>query len=112
MNRTMNLKGFVLILGIILVVFMTAHLLLRGELNRKTDEEKGLRVTLTQMEEKHQNLTTQLNVVGTDDYIVTSAMQNYSYVNKNDIRFEFTNPEALYAYTDEEIQIMTEEMAD
>ena len=34
MNRTMNLKGFVLILGIILVVFLTAHLLLRGELKK------------------------------------------------------------------------------
>lgn len=112
MYRTMNLKGFVLILGLILAVFLTAHLLLKSEGNRQSDTERTLRVTLTRVEEKHKNLGTDLRVVGTDDYIVTSAMQNYAYVNKDDIRFEFTNPEALYAYTDEEVRIMTEELAD
>ena len=39
-------------------------------------------------------------------------MENYSYMNKDDIRFEFTNPEALYAYTEEEIRILMDEMVD
>ena len=39
-------------------------------------------------------------------------MQNYSYVNRNDIRFEYSNPQALYAYTAEEARIMVEELGD
>jgi hypothetical protein len=31
-------------------------------------------------------------------------------VNRNDIRFEYTNPEALYAYTEGEIAILMDEL--
>ena len=34
------------------------------------------------------------------------------FVNRDDIRFEFTNPEALYAYTAEELRILVDEMAE
>ena len=69
-------------------------------------------MTLTALEEENRNLTARMNVVGTDDYIVSSAIQNYSFMNKNDIRFEFDNPEALYAYSEEEIRILMDEMTE
>ena len=50
--------------------------------------------------------------VDTDDYVVTSAMTNYAFMNRNDLRFRFTNPEALYAYTEEELKILMDEIAD
>lgn len=112
MNKTMNLKGFVVILGIALVIFLTFHLILQNSLGQKTDREKELQVTLTALEEENRNLTARMNVVGTDDYIVSSAIQNYSFMNKNDIRFEFENPEALYAYSEEEIRILMDEMTE
>ena len=43
---------------------------------------------------------------------VSSAMENYSYVQKDDIRFEYSNPEALYTYSEEELRILIDEMAD
>ena len=43
---------------------------------------------------------------------MSSAVRDYSYVRKDAIRFEFTNPEALYAYTDDELQILMDEMND
>ena len=46
------------------------------------------------------------------DRIVQSAIQNYSYVNKNDIRFEFDNPDALDRYTEEEARRMLAELAE
>jgi len=112
MYRTMNLKGFFLILGIMLLVFLVLHSLLQGTVDEKTEKEKALRVKLTKLEEENKNLNTQLNVVGTDEYIMSSAVRDYSYVKKDAIRFEFTNPEALYAYTDEELQILMDEMSD
>ena len=41
---------------------------------------------------------------------MTSAVRDYAYVQKDAIRFEYTNPEALYAYTEEELQILMDEM--
>ena len=112
MKREMNLKGFFLIIGIILLVFFIVHPILSGKRNEKQAEENALKVELTRLEAENKDLNTQLDIVGTTDYIVSSAMSNYSYVNRNDIRFEFSNPEALYAYSEDEIRILMDEIAD
>lgn len=112
MNKAMNLKGFLLILGIMLVIFLVFHSMLRGSLNEKAEEEKILRVRKTKLEEEFKRLNKELNVVGTDEYIMSSAVKDYSYVRKDAIRFEFTNPEVLYAYSEAELQILMDEMND
>ena len=111
-RKVMNLRGFLLILALLLAVFLIVHPILRGKYNEKAVEENALRARLLQLEDENRLLTGELEIVGTKDYIVTSAMENYSYINKDDIRFEFTNPEALYAYTEDEIRILMDEMAD
>ena len=93
MRKTMTIRGFILILTLVLAVFLTLHLLMR-------------------LEDENRELTDQLSIVGTEDYIVSSARENYSYVSRDDIRFEFTNPEALYTYTEEELRTLVDEMAD
>ncbi len=112
MNRTMNIKGFLVILSAVLVTFFALHLMFRSDLHRKADKENALRLALSKLEDENKDLNNRLSIVGTDDYIVSSAMQNYSYVNRNDIRFEYSNPQALYAYTAEEARIMVEELGD
>ena len=112
MYKTMNLKGFLLILGIMLLIFLILHSTLRGTANEKAEEEKILRVKKTKLEEEYKRLNKQLNVVGTDEYIMSSAVRDYSYVKKDAIRFEFTNPEVLYAYSESELQILMDEMND
>ena len=112
MYKTMNMKGFLLILGIMLLIFLILHSVLKSTVDEKAEKEKALRVQLTQLEEEYNRLNKQLNVVGTDEYIMSSAVRDYSYVKKDAIRFEFTNPEALYAYSEEELQILMDEMND
>ena len=112
MYKTMNLKGFLLILGIMLLIFLILHSALRGTVNEKAEEEKILRVKKTKLEEEYKRLNKELNVVGTDEYIMSSAVKDYSYVKKDAIRFEFTNPEVLYAYSESELQILMDEMND
>ena len=112
MRRTMTVKGFIVILSLILAVFLFLHLLMRGDLSRKAEQEEALRETLSELQEEEKDMKNQLNIVGTEDYIVSSAMENYSYVKKDDIRFEFSNPEALYTYSEEELRILVDEMAD
>ena len=112
MYKTMNIKGFLLILGIMLLVFLILHSALKGTVDEKAEKEKELRVKLTQLEEENKKLNSKLNNVGTEEYIMSSAVRDYSYVKKDAIRFEFTNPEALYAYSEEELQILMDEMSD
>ena len=112
MYKSMNLKGFLVILGVMLAVFLILHSMLRGTVNEKAEEEKLLRVQKTKLEEEFKRLNKELNVVGTDEYIMSSAVKDYSYVKKDAIRFEFTNPEVLYAYSEEELQILMDEMND
>jgi len=111
-QKNMNYRGFFAVLSVVLALFLTFHLLLRSDLTRKREQTEEMTRALARLEEEHRDLSNQLSVVGTEDYIVSSAMQNYSYVSRDDIRFEFTNPEALYAYTDAEIQILMEELGD
>ena len=112
MQRTMTVKGFIVILSLILAVFLTFHLLMKGDLSRKAEQEEALAQALAKLQEEEKDLKNQLNIVGTEDYIVSSAMENYSYVKKDNIRFEFSNPEALYTYSEEELRILVDEMAD
>ena len=112
MRRSMNIRGFVLILAVLAVIFLVLHLVLRGNLDSRTEKEKALRMSLTRLEDENRELNVEMNRVDTKDYIVSSAMENYSYVNRDDIRFSFSNPEALYAYSEEEMQILLDEMAE
>ena len=112
MQKAMTIKGFLILLGLILAVFLCLHMILKGDLSRKAEEENALRIALTRLQEEEKDLKAELSIVGTEDYIVSSARENYSYVNKDDIRFVFTNPEALYTYTEEELRILVDEMAD
>ncbi len=106
MYRSMNLKGFLLILGVMLLIFIVAHSALKGTLNEKAEEEKLLQVKKTKLEEEFKSLNKQLSVVGTDEYIISSAVRDFSYVKRDAIRFEYTNPEVLYAYSEAELQIL------
>ena len=112
MYRSMNLKGFLVILGVMLLIFLVVHAVLRGAVDNKAEEEKLLRIHKSQLEEENKNLSNRLELVGTEQYIMSSAVRDYAYVKKDAIRFEITNPEVLYAYSEEELKILMDEMND
>ncbi len=110
MNRTMTFKGFILILVIILAVFLILHSILKGSVNEQNLKQQELRVQLTRLEEENKELMSRLNMAETDEYIMANAVKKYSYVKRDAIRFEYTNPEAIYAYSERELQILMDEM--
>ena len=112
MQRAMTIKGFIVILALILAVFLCLHLIMKGDLSRKAEQEAALQEALAALQNEEKDLRTQLEIVGTDDFVISSARENYSFVSRNDIRFEFSNPEALYTYTEEELRILVDEVAD
>ena len=66
MNRTMSFKGFALILGIVLVVFLILHSVLKGNADEQNRKQQELRVQLTRLEEENKELLSKLNMAGTD----------------------------------------------
>ena len=112
MRKTMNYRTFAWTVGIILAVFLALHLILSAQVREKQLQEESLRQTLVRLQEENTELDAELQQVDSENYIVSSAMNNYAFMNKDDLRFEFTNPEALYAYTEEELSIMLDEMTD
>ena len=112
MQNSINWRRFGWIVGILIAVFLVFFLLLHHQVSESRQAESALRITLSRMEEQNKEMNAELSLVGTEDYIVTSAMTNYAFMNKNDLRFQFTNPEALYAYTEDELKILMDEMAD
>lgn len=112
MHETMNWRKFAWFSGVLLALFLVLFLVLHHHILNTRQEEDGLRRTLTGMEEENRAMNAQLSLVGTEDFIVSSAMTNYAFMNKNDLRFQFTNPEALYAYTEDELKILMDETAE
>ena len=112
MRGTLNYRTFFWIVLAMTAVFLILFLIINSQLGEKRQQETALGVTLRRLEEENKKMDAELKLVGTEDYIVTSAMTNFAFMNKNDIRFQFTNPEALYAYTDDELKILMDEMAD
>ena len=111
MNRTMTFKGFILILIAVLAVFLILHHVLKGSVDEQSRKQQELRVQLTRLEEENKDLLNRLNMAGTDEYIMANAVKKYSYVKRDAIRFEYTNPEAIYAYSEQELQILMDEMS-
>ena len=112
MNRAMTFKGFILIIAAVLVVFLILHSILKGNVDEQSRKQQELRVQLTRLEEENKELLSRLNLAGTDEYIMSNAVKKYSYVKRDAIRFEYTNPEAIYAYSEKELQILMDEMND
>ena len=112
MKKTVNYRQFAWMLGVVIVVFAVLYGIATHHLTETQAEETNLRATLTQLEDQNTTMENQLKLVGTDDYIVSSAMNNYAFMNKEDLRFQFTNPDALYAYTEEELGILMAETAE
>ena len=112
MYRHMNWRGFVVILAVILIVFLPLHLTMKAKRAEQDERKTAENAKLIQQEELNQKLKRKLENTETGDYIAQVAIQKYDFVNKNDIRFEIVNPDALNLYTDEEIQILIQEMAE
>ncbi|MCQ2458402.1 MAG: septum formation initiator family protein [Clostridia bacterium] len=112
MRRTMTWKGIVIVCGMLIVAFLIIHTVLQNILNQKNDEYNARQAALIDLQNLNKDLTAEMETVGTNAYVENSARVMYSYVQKGELRFEFTNPEALGAYTPAELQILMDEMAD
>lgn len=111
-SRYMNWKGLAILIGSLLALFLIVHFILKGILNNSTQTLHEREYQQTQEEARNNSLHDELDEVGTTEYIIRNARENYDFVSRNELRFEYENPEALYAYTEQELQILLTEMAE
>ena len=109
LRRTMNVKGLLIICGIIIAVFLAVHFILQSQIQEKKAVKNETEMALSTLEAENAILRRQLDYVNTDEYIISNAKEALSFVNKNDIRFEFSNPEALTSYTRDEMKRLMDE---
>lgn len=64
-----------------------------------------LRIERDKKYKESQRLQHELEIVGTDDYIIAKARQIYGYMMPDELLFVIKNPEALYGETDEPIRM-------
>lgn len=111
-KNIMNWKGLLILLGIVVAVFLTVHFIMKGILSSNEQKQNELNITLTQEEARNSSLHDELNEVGTTEYIIKNARENYDFISRNELRFEYENPEALYAYTQAELQVLMSELSE
>lgn len=112
MDKRMNWQGFLALTAIIVTAFIVGMMLIGNQLDRNREKSTALQLALNHAYEGNSELMAELELVGTTGFIETSARRDLNYIKPGELRFEFVNPEALYAYTAEELEILMEEMTD
>jgi|GEM_PF-1036303 len=64
-----------------------------------------LRIERDQLFKEYKKLENELEIVETDDYIISKARQLYGYMVPGELLFVIKNPDALYGNVEENIQM-------
>jgi Septum formation initiator len=83
------------------VVVVTMYILASGSIKHEREslglKESGQRLALSRLETERTALEKEIGLAGTDPYIENLARTQYGFLKPGEIRFEITNPEALYS---------------
>lgn len=112
MEKRMNWQGFLVLAAILVTVFIIGMMLISSQLNQNREKSTALQFALNHAYAGNNELVAELELVGTTGFIESSARRDLNYIKPGELCFEFANPEALYAYTAEELDILMEEMTD
>ena len=112
MEKRMNWQGFAVLAALILTAFIAGTILIRGQLEKEKEKSTALQLALNQAYEVNTQLVSRLKLVDTAGYIENSARKDLNYIKPGELRFQFENPEALYAYSPQELEILMEELAE
>ena len=104
---------FMIILAIlILILFSGAMLWVNADIEKLQTKDENLRLSNQQKHLEYEDLVLQLNRMGSDGYVENEAREKYDFIREGEIIFAFEDPEALKGYTQEEYQIIMDEMRD
>ena len=100
-----------IMLALILGAFVGGMKLNQQDGRRLRERESTLQYNLSRRETSMLELQQELDNVGSNAYIETRARAEYHYLKPGELRFEVVNADQLDSYTEEEWQIVLDEMA-
>lgn len=113
MDRDRKVISWPLLAVLVVIILVTFFVLMSRTQARRSDLEakfNSQETELISLSEALASLNTQLARMGTDGFVENEAREKYDFIKQGEIRFVFTNPEALSDYTSEEMQIIMDEM--
>lgn len=109
-HRVIRWQALVLASVVILGLFVWAFWRNSQDLEVETSRQAALQRTLTLLQNEQLQLTEQLAQVGTSSYIEYRAREDYAFLKPGELRFEIVNEECLESYTEEEMNILMQEL--
>ena len=104
---------FMTVMAVLMVLLFCAALYwVRTDIQRLQAQENTLTLSVNVMEMTYADLQMQLQRVGSEGYVENEAREKYDFIRQGEIIFAFDNPELLRGYTEEEYQIIMDEMRD
>ncbi|MBE5797938.1 MAG: hypothetical protein E7327_11285 [Clostridiales bacterium] len=108
-RKVISWRGIAVMIMAFLVVFgiaMFGILSSRRAMEKQYQEQQS---RIVDMEMNVSELKNELARVGTDGYVENEAREKYDYIKSGEMRFEFSDPQKLQNYTEDEWQIIVDE---
>ena len=110
-TKLINWPAFLGLLVLAIAICIGGAISNRNDLARAIQERSDLQVTLSKTEAERNALKKQYDSIGSKPYLETRARDEDHYLREDEIRFVVENPDMLDNYTDEELNILINEMA-
>ncbi len=111
-RRYISWRGIALGAALLLILFFVALYWVHADIKRLEAEDAALQLKVNVMEMDYADLQLELARVGSDGYVENAARENYGFIKNGEILFAFEDPDVLKGYTEEEYQIIMDEMRD
>lgn len=111
MRKQMSWLRLVLLCVLLVIAYSLGQDRIEQREKQLAAQETELRIDMAALQADARELERQINVVGTDVYVIGEARANYDYVRKGEMRFAFLNPGELARYSEEEARILAHEMS-
>lgn len=98
--------------ALLVILFVAALCWINADIEKLQSQDESLRLSTNALSLEYADLKLELERIGSDGYVENEARENYGYIREGEIVFAFSDPEALKGYTEEEYQIIMDEMRD
>ncbi len=108
-RKVISWRGMAVITMAFLVVFGIALFGVLSSRHAMQQQFQQQQSQIVDMELNVSELKSELARVGTDGYVENEAREKYDYIKSGEMRFEFSDPQKLQNYTEDEWQIIVDE---
>ncbi len=105
--------GFMALIAVLMIAgFCAAMVWVRQDIERLQAQDATLQMRVNVMDMEYADLALELQRVGSEGYVENEARENYGFIRQGEIIFAFEDPDVLKGYTEEEYQIIMDELRD